>query len=41
MNNSGMTLGAFGGVAGFFALFFFRDVPKVRRDIYQVCALGS
>jgi hypothetical protein len=39
MNNSGMTLGAFGGVAGFFALFFFGDVPKVRRDIYQVCAL--
>jgi len=32
-----MTLGAFGGVAGFFALFFFSDVPKVRKDIIQVC----
>jgi hypothetical protein len=31
-----MTLGAFGGVAGFFALFFFSDVPKVRNDIMQV-----
>ncbi|EPE31029.1 hypothetical protein GLAREA_03996 [Glarea lozoyensis ATCC 20868] len=29
----GMTLGAFGGVAGFFALFFFSDIPRVRRDI--------
>ncbi|KAE8450485.1 hypothetical protein EG329_006215 [Mollisiaceae sp. DMI_Dod_QoI] len=32
---SGMTLGAFGGVAGFFALYFFSDVPKVRKDIWQ------
>ncbi|KUJ10393.1 uncharacterized protein LY89DRAFT_740109 [Mollisia scopiformis] len=31
----GMTLGAFGGVAGFFALYFFSDVPKVRKDIWQ------
>lgn len=31
----GLTLGAFGGVAGFFALFFFGDVPKVRKDILQ------
>lgn len=29
----GMTLGAFGGVAGFFALFFFTDIPRVRKDI--------
>ncbi|TVY31437.1 hypothetical protein LOCC1_G008686, partial [Lachnellula occidentalis] len=29
----GMTLGAFGGVAGVFALFFFSDIPKVRNDI--------
>jgi hypothetical protein len=33
---SGMTLGAFGGVAGFFALFFFSDIPRVRRDIMIV-----
>ncbi|RKF64683.1 hypothetical protein OnM2_017025 [Erysiphe neolycopersici] len=26
----GMTLGAFGGVAGFFALYFFGDVPRVQ-----------
>lgn len=31
-----MTLGAFGGVAGFFALFFFSDVPRVRNDIVTV-----
>jgi hypothetical protein len=31
-----MTLGAFGGVAGFFALFFFSDIPRVRRDIMVV-----
>ncbi|KAI6244923.1 hypothetical protein HI914_06977 [Erysiphe necator] len=31
----GMTLGAFGGVAGFFALYFFGDVPRVRKDIYE------
>ncbi|KAL3417073.1 hypothetical protein PVAG01_11496 [Phlyctema vagabunda] len=29
----GFTLGGFGGVAGFFALFFFSDIPRVRRDI--------
>ncbi|KAK0121490.1 hypothetical protein ONS95_009784 [Cadophora gregata] len=29
----GMTLGAFGGVAGVFAIFFFAEVPKVRNDI--------
>lgn len=31
----GMTLGAFGGVAGIFALFFFSDIPRVRKDIMQ------
>ncbi|CZR62561.1 related to ubiquinol cytochrome c reductase 8.5 kDa subunit [Phialocephala subalpina] len=31
----GMTLAGFGGVAGFFALYFFADVPKVRKDIWQ------
>jgi hypothetical protein len=31
-----MGLGLFGGVAGFFALFFFSDVPRVRKDILQV-----
>lgn len=35
MINSGATLGGFGAVAGFFALFFFSDVPKVRKDIMQ------
>ena len=35
--DSGMTLGAFGGVAGFFALFFFGEIPRVRKDILQVC----
>jgi hypothetical protein len=35
-NNSGITLGAFGGVAGFFALFFLSGVPRVKRDILQV-----
>ncbi|PSK57921.1 hypothetical protein B9Z65_9123 [Elsinoe australis] len=29
----GLQAGAFGAVAGFFALFFFGDVPKVRNDI--------
>ena len=28
-----MTLAGFGGVAGFFALFFFTDIPRVRKDI--------
>ncbi|EON61647.1 hypothetical protein W97_00863 [Coniosporium apollinis CBS 100218] len=27
--------GAFGAVAGIFALFFFAEVPKVRKDIMQ------
>jgi hypothetical protein len=31
-----MTFGAFGGVAGVFAIFFFSDIPRVRRDIMQV-----
>jgi hypothetical protein len=34
---SGVTLGAFGGVAGVFAIFFFSDIPRVRKDIMQVC----
>jgi hypothetical protein len=33
---SGVTLGGFGGVAGFFALWFFSDVPRVRVDIVEV-----
>ena len=32
---SGMLLGGFGGVAGFFALFFFAEVPRVREDIMK------
>ncbi|MCJ1318237.1 hypothetical protein MMC15_003565 [Xylographa vitiligo] len=31
----GITAGSFGAVAGIFALFFFSDVPKVRKDIMQ------
>jgi hypothetical protein len=31
-----MTLGAFGVSTGIFALFFFSDVPRVRKDIIQV-----
>ena len=30
------TAGGFGAVAGIFALFFFSDIPKVRKDIMQV-----
>ncbi|PQE27838.1 cytochrome b-c1 complex subunit 10 protein [Rutstroemia sp. NJR-2017a WRK4] len=30
----GLGLAPFAGVAGFFALFFFSDVPKVRNDIW-------
>ena len=30
-----MTLAGFGGVAGFFAVYFFSDVPRVRKDIWQ------
>lgn len=36
LENSGGTLAAFGGVAGFFALFFFGEVPRVRKDILSV-----
>lgn len=32
-DNSGVTAAGFGGVAGIFALFFFGDVPRVRKDI--------
>lgn len=35
-NHRGLTAASFGGVAGIFALFFFSDVPKVRKDIMQV-----
>lgn len=31
----GITLGSFGVVAGIFALQFFAEVPKVRKDILQ------
>ncbi|EPQ64293.1 hypothetical protein BGT96224_4611 [Blumeria graminis f. sp. tritici 96224] len=38
----GITLGGFGGVAGFFALFFLGDVPRVRKDILEkVPFIGS
>ncbi|OAL01736.1 hypothetical protein IQ06DRAFT_292561 [Phaeosphaeriaceae sp. SRC1lsM3a] len=39
---TGALLGGFGGVAGFFALFFFAEVPRVREDIMKkVPILGS
>ncbi|KAF2025298.1 hypothetical protein EK21DRAFT_116934 [Setomelanomma holmii] len=38
----GALAGGFGGVAGFFALFFFAEVPRVREDIMKrVPILGS
>ncbi|KAH7089492.1 ubiquinol-cytochrome-c reductase complex subunit-domain-containing protein [Paraphoma chrysanthemicola] len=38
----GALAGGFGGVAGFFALFFFAEVPKVRDDIMKkVPVLGD
>lgn len=40
--DSGVLAGGFGGVAGFFALFFFAEVPRVREDIMKkVPVLGS
>lgn len=30
-----MTAAGFGAVAGLFAVFFFSDIPRVRRDIMQ------
>lgn len=38
---SGVLAGGFAGVAGFFALFFFAEVPKVRDDIMMRTPLGS
>lgn len=35
-SDSGITAGGFGAVAGIFALQFFSEVPKVRKDIMQV-----
>ena len=32
---SGTTLAGFGAAAGIFAVFFFGEVPKVRKDILQ------
>ncbi|KAL9118194.1 MAG: hypothetical protein Q9187_005265 [Circinaria calcarea] len=40
-STAGITAGSFGAVAGFFALFFFSDVPKVRTDIMQVGVMLS
>ena len=38
---SGTLAAGFGGVAGFFALFFFAEVPKVRDDIMMRTPLGG
>ncbi|KAF1917858.1 ubiquinol-cytochrome-c reductase complex subunit-domain-containing protein [Ampelomyces quisqualis] len=39
---AGVLAGGFGGVAGFFALWFFAEVPRVREDIMKkVPVLGS
>ncbi|KAI9849381.1 MAG: hypothetical protein M1838_000186 [Thelocarpon superellum] len=38
----GLTLGAFGAVAGIFAIYFLEGVPRVRKDILQrVPVLGD
>jgi len=37
MENSGLTLGGFGAVTGFFAIYFFSDVPRLRKDVMVVC----
>ena len=37
-HNSGITFASFGVVGGIFALQFFAEVPKVRKDILQVGA---
>jgi len=40
--SSGGLAAGFGGVAGFFALFFFAEVPRVSKDIMQkVPILGN
>jgi hypothetical protein len=40
--SSGTLAGGFGGVAGFFALFFFAEVPKVREDVMKkIPVLGN
>ncbi len=39
--HSGTMAAGFGGVAGFFALFFFAEVPRVRDDIMMRTPLGS
>ena len=36
VDDSGITLGSFGVVGAIFALQFFAEVPKVRKDILQV-----
>ena len=38
---SGLTAGAFGAAAGFFAIFFFADVPRVRKDIMIVSRIDE
>ncbi|KAH8712216.1 ubiquinol-cytochrome-c reductase complex subunit-domain-containing protein [Phaeosphaeriaceae sp. PMI808] len=39
---AGVLAGGFGGVAGFFALFFFAEVPRVREDVMKkVPILGN
>jgi hypothetical protein len=34
---SGYTAASFGVAAGVFAVFFFSGVPRVRKDILEVC----
>ena len=38
--DSGITAGSFGVVGAIFALQFFAEVPKVRKDILQVGCLS-
>jgi hypothetical protein len=37
IENSGLTLGGFGAVTGFFVVFFFSDIPRLRKDVMTVC----
>ena len=41
VDDSGITLGSFGVVGAIFALQFFAEVPKVRKDILQVSGFSD
>jgi type II secretory pathway component PulF len=42
LSHSGGSLAAFGGVLGFFVIFFAADVPKLRNDVMvKIPVIGS